>query len=80
MFGLPTGETKFVLIDGSDYSFMLVDYVNPKKEIMQSKFVLDQVKAKGYKNIDAIVYERNGQKTIVSMAEYYAEHGQDLEG
>lgn len=85
MFGLcmPRGETYLVMKDGSLNSIIMSDETQPKKFIMTNKHILESVKHYGYENIDKIVYstdyKRNGKKTIVSMAEYYAEHGQELE-
>ena len=85
MFGLcmPTGETYLVMKDGKMESIMMSDEGNPKKHIMNDKHILETIKHKGYQNIDAIVYTTNykgGKETKVSMADYYAEHGQELEG
>ena len=82
MFGLclPTGEVYLLLNDGTKDSIEISDLVNPRKEIMEDKWILDYIKKVGYKNIDAICYERGNHKTVVSMATYYAEHGQELEG
>ena len=81
MYGLcmPTGEVYLILKDGTKKSIMLSDLVNPRKEIMESKWILDYIKHKGYKTIDAIMYERYGHKTIVPMADYYYEHASELE-
>jgi len=81
MFGLcmPTGNTYLILKDEKQESIMLNDEVNPRKFIMTDKHVLSAVKRHGYVSVEAIVYERYGKKTTVSMAEYYAEHGQELE-
>ena len=82
MFGLcmPTGETSLILKNGKIESIMFNDEANPRKFIMTDKYVLKAVKSKGYENIEAIVYERNGRKVTVPMADYYAERGQELEG
>ena len=82
MFGLclPSGETYLLMKDGKMESIEMSDEVNPRKHIMNDKDILQWVKNRGYKNIEAIVYKRNNKKTIASMAEYYAEHGQELEG
>lgn len=83
MFGLclPTGEVYLILKDGTKDSIEMTDLVNPKKEILEDKWLLDYVKKCGYNNVESIVYERKkyGEKVVVSMAEYYAEHGQELE-
>lgn len=82
MFGLcmPTGETYLLLKGGKQECVMLNDEIHPRKFIMEDKYVLGAIKRVGYQNVDAIVYERDGRKTIVSMADYYAERGQELEG
>lgn len=82
MFGLcmPTGETYLILENGIKESIEMTDEANPRKYIMEDEYVLKQVKRVGYKNIISIMYERNGKETIVNMADYYAEHGQELEG
>lgn len=82
MFGLcmPTGETYLMLDNDVKESIEMSDEVNPKKHIMESKHVLEWIKKIGYQNIKSIIYKRNGKETVVSMAEYFAEHGQELEG
>ena len=83
MFGLclPTGEVYLVLKDGKKDSIEISDLSNPRKEILEDKELLDYIKKIGYNNVEAIVYERKkyNEKVVVSMAEYYAEHGQELE-
>lgn len=85
MFGLcmPTGETYLLLKDGKIDSVMLSDESNPRKHIMTDKYVLSAIKRVGYKNVESIVYtqnyKNNTNKVVVSMADYYAEHGQELE-
>ena len=81
MFGLclPTGEVYLVLKDGKKDSVEISDLSNPRKEILEDKELLDYIKKIGYNNVEAIVYERYNKKTTVSMADYYAEHGQELE-
>lgn len=81
MFGLclPTGEVYLILKDGKKDSIEFTDLASPRKEILEDKMILGKIKEHGYKNVEAIVYERYSKKTIVSMAEYYAEHGQELE-
>lgn len=82
MFGLcmPEGEVYLLMKDGKKDSIEICDLVNPRKEILTDKYVLIAVKKAGYKNIEAIVYERNDKRTVVKMADYYAERGQELEG
>ena len=82
MFGLcmPSGETYLVFTDGKCQNIMINDESNPRKFIMNDKDILSWVKSKGYKNIKAIMYTRDGRNTVVNMADYYAEHGQELEG
>ncbi len=82
MFGLcmPTGDTYLLLNNGKTESIMLSDETQPRKHIMESKYVLSAIKRHGYKNVNAIVYERNNKKVVVQMADYYAERGQELEG
>jgi len=82
MFGLclPSGETFLLLKDGSKESIAITDETNPRKYIMEDKDILEWVKTKGYKNVEAIIYTRNGKETTIKMADYYAEHGQELEG
>ena len=83
MLGLcmPTGEVYLVLKDGKKDSIEITDLVNPRKEILEDKWLLDCIKKMGYKNVEAIVYERKkyNEKVVVLMADYYAEHGQELE-
>jgi len=85
MFGLcmPRGETYLIMKDGSLNSIMLSDEPQPRKFIMTDKHILSVIKHYGYENIDKIVYstdyKHNGKKTIVSMAEYYAKNGKELE-
>ena len=81
MFGLcmPTGETYLLLTNGKKDCIMINDECKPKKFIMNSKYVLKAIKHVGYKNVDAIVYEWDNHKTVVSMAEYYYEHAKELE-
>lgn len=85
MFGLcmPTGETYLRLINGKQRSVMLSDETNPRKHIMANKYVLQAIQAEGYKNVEAIVYQPdyhyNKNKTVVTMAEYYYEHADELE-
>ena len=81
MFGLcmPTGETYLVMKDGKLESIEMTDELKPIEYIMTDKYILQWVKKKGYQNVESIMYERNGKKAIVSMADYYAEHGQELE-
>lgn len=81
MFGLclPTGEVYLTLKDGKKDSIEMSDLVNPKKEIMEDKWILKCIKKKGYQNIEAIVYERYGHKTVVPMADYYYEHADELD-
>lgn len=80
MFGLcmPTGEVYLELNNGEKDSIMISDLASPKKEIMTDKYVLAAVKKAGYKNVKAIVYEDGSHKTVVPMADYYAERGQEL--
>ena len=80
MFGLcmPTGETYLLMKGGKQESVMLSDEMQPRKHIMECKYVLSAINRVGYQNVDAIVYERNKHKTIVSMADYYAERGQEI--
>lgn len=82
MLGLcmPTGETYLLLKDDSKESIMINDEIQPRKFIMNDEYVLKAVKRHGYKNVKAIVYEWYSRKTVVPMADYYAEHGQELEG
>lgn len=86
MFGLcmPVGETYLQLTNGEMRSIMMSDESNPRKNIMENKYVLQAIKAVGYKNVEAIVYQPdyhyNKRKTIVTMAEYYYEHAKELEG
>lgn len=82
MFGLcmPTGSTYLVLKDGSKKNIASTDEMYPKKYIMQDEDILGWIKHLGYMNVESIMYEWNGKKTIVPMADYYAEHGQELEG
>ena len=86
MFGLcmPTGEVYLVMKDGKLENIMMTDESQPRKMIMNSQHILNAIKHRGYKNIESIVYstdyKHNGKKTIVSMADYYAEHGKELEG
>lgn len=86
MFGLcmPTGTTYLVLTNGKAKDIMMNDESNPRKFIMTDKYVFQAVKSTGYKNVEAIVYQRNyrdsSRKVVVPMADYYAERGQDLEG
>ena len=86
MFGLcmPTGDTYLLLKDGKQESIMLSDESNPRKHIMTNKYVLSAIKRIGYNNVEAIVYQPNYKthknETKVLMADYYAEHGQELEG
>lgn len=83
MFGLclPTGEVYLVLKDGKKDSIEIADLSNPRKEILEDKGLLDYIKKIGYNNVEAIVYERKkyNEKVVVLMADYYAEHGQELE-
>lgn len=85
MFGLcmPTGSTYLLLKNGKTRSFMMSDENNPRKHIMTNKHILMEIKAVGYKNVDAIVYQPNYRshknEVKIGMAEYYAEHGQELE-
>lgn len=81
MFGLcmPTGEVYLVLKDGKKDSIEISDLVHPKKEILEDKWILKRIKQLGYNNVDAIVYERHNHKTIIPMADYYAENGSELE-
>ena len=82
MFGLcmPTGEVYLKLTNGEKDSIAMSDLVNPRKEIMEDKWILDYIKRIGYKNVEAIIYERYGKKVVIPMADYYAERGQELEG
>ena len=82
MFGLcmPTGETFLLMNDGVKESIAINDEIHPRKYIMEDKDILAWVKTKGYQNIKAIMYTWQGKNTVVSMADYYAEHGQELEG
>ena len=79
MFGLcmPTGSTYLLYNNGKMETIILSDESDPKKFIYNNKYVLGAVKRVGYKNIKAIIYEssRRGKKTIVTMADYYAENG-----
>ena len=81
MFGLcmPTGSVYLVYNDGRKENIECVDLSKPKKEMMESKHILDWVRHKGYENIQAIQYERHGKVVTISMAEYYFEHGKELE-
>lgn len=81
MFGLcmPTGEVYLILKDGKKDSVMLSDLTNPKKEILKDKYVLQAIKRVGYKNVSCIAYENGNHITQISMADYYAERGQELE-
>lgn len=81
MFGLcmPTGSVYLVYNDGHKEIIASEDLVSPRKEIMEDKHILKWVQIEGYNNIQAIEYERYGKRTIVTMPEYYAEHGQELE-
>lgn len=81
MFGLclPTGDTYLIFKNGKTESIMLTDETEPKKFIMNSKYVLEAIKYRNYKDIEAIVYEYNNHKTVVSMAEYYYENADKLE-
>ena len=82
MYGLcmPTGEVYLVFNDGTKSTIAITDLLNPRKEILADKWIRSIIKKRGYNNIKEIVYERDGRKTIVPMADYYAEHGQELEG
>ena len=82
MFGLcmPMGETYLLMKGGKQESVMLSDETQPRKHIMECKYVLSAIKRVGYQNVDAIIYERNGKKIKVSMEDYYAERGKELEG
>lgn len=82
MFGLcmPTGEVYLTLKNGKKDSIEMSDLSNPRKEMMEDEWVLKNIKRVGYKNVDSIVYERHNKKVIIPMADYYAEHGQELEG
>ena len=81
MFGLclPTGEVYLILTNGKKDSIEISDLVNPKKEILEDKWLLEHIKKIGYQNVKQIVYERNNKKTIVEMAEYYYEKAKELE-
>ena len=81
MFGLcmPTGEVYLLLKDGTKDSIEMSDLCNPRKEMMEDKWIVKAVKRVGYKNVEQIVYERYSNKTIIPIADYYAEHGQELE-
>lgn len=81
MFGLnlPTGEVYLLLKDGTKDSIEISDLANPRKEIMEDKWILQYIKKVGYNNVAVIVYERGNYIVQVSMADYYAEHGQELE-
>ena len=81
MYGLcmPTGEIYLVLKGGKKDSIQIADLVKPRKEILEDKWIMKAINSRGYKNVEAIVYERYGKKTTVSMADYYAENGQELE-
>ena len=82
MLGLcmPTGETYLLLKDGTKDSIMINDEFHPRKFIMNDEYVLKAVKRNGYQNVEAIIYEWGNNTTRVSIADYYAEHGQELEG
>ena len=82
MFGLcmPTGEVYLLLKDGTKDSIEISDLANPRKEIMEDKWILQYIKKVGYNNVDVIVYERGNHIVQISMADYYAEHGKELEG
>jgi len=81
MFGLcmPTGEVFLLFKNGKKESIAIEDMIQPKKEILEEDYILNAVKYYGYKNIDAIVYERNNKTTKVNMAEYYYENAKRLE-
>lgn len=85
MFGLcmPRGETYLKLANGELKSIMMSDESNPKKHIFEDEYVLKAIKHIGYKNVEAIIYQpdyrNNNRKTVVSIAEYYYERGQELE-
>ena len=80
MFGLclPTGETYLVLNDNKKRSIMISDEIQPRKNILENKYVLQAIQAVGYENVNSIVYERNNKKVKVSMAEYYYENADKL--
>ena len=80
MLGLPTGEIFLQYNDDTMESIEMTDESNPRKYIMNDKFILKWVQKRGYQNIKSIVYKYNNKKTVVSMVDYYAEHGQELEG
>jgi cupin superfamily acireductone dioxygenase involved in methionine salvage len=77
---MPTGEVYLLLKDGTKDSIEMSDLSNPKKEIMEDEWILQYIKKIGYNNVDVIVYERDNYIVQISMADYYAEHGQELEG
>lgn len=81
MYGLcmPTGEVSLILKGGMEELIQISDLVNPRKEILEDKWIMKAINRHGYKNVEAIVYERYGKKTTVSIADYYAENGQELE-
>ena len=80
---MPVGETYLKLTNGKLESIMMSDESKPKEHIMKSKYVFNAIKRVGYKNVEAIIYQPdyhyNKRKTIVTMAEYYYERGQELE-
>lgn len=80
MFGLclPTGEIHLEYTNGIWDCIMIIDLKNPRKFIMNDKDILCYVKLKGYMNIKSIIYIRDNKKTVVRMADYFAEHGQEL--
>ena len=82
MFGLcmPEGEVYLLMKSGGRECVMMADLISPRKELLNNSNILKAVKHYGYKNVEAIMYERNGCKVIISMADYYAENGQKLEG
>ena len=81
MFGLclPTGSVYLVYNDNQKECVMITDLVNPKKEILNDKWLLKHIKTKGYKNIKEIQYERDGRITKVSIADYYYENAKELD-
>jgi len=85
MFGLcmPKGKTYLIMNDDNLETIDMIDELHPRQYIMNDEYVLNAVKHRGYQNIKAIVYNPNykGKKEIkITMAEYYAENGQKLEG
>lgn len=82
MFGLcmPEGEVYLILNDGKTYNIMLCDLEKPKKEMLEDKYVLQAIKRVGYNNVKCIAYTRGNYTAQISMADYYAERGQELEG